>query len=534
MRPGYGKALEDRLEVLEDHFERMAGSVQQLWQTHQSQNASIVCPDVNAEGSDLARSHMAPELPEGQAEVSEAIHTNLTSQTWQSSQAHIHPQRPLACIPYTSPLDSEPLASVSDPLANPQTGQIVDTSLPSEDVLRVLVNLFFELMYPWLPLFCKPYFMANIFDPQREMLLHAIVVVAFRFYEGQDISTSMRDQFMKMSQDKILAAIMDTCTLVSTQALALLAVDSIGQGPGPRTWNIMSMLVAASRHLGLSRNLEGVAQDPDTPMIRFQDEEEELNLTYVGAEEKRRLFWVICGLDRLSSVSHGQAGGIDSKSIKTLYPANDDDWGQPASADWFQAASPANLTQIHSPTNLWHFYIDLLVFVDKSNELLIQPVNLSHLSQARDWQGEFKRLDLALSSWFENLPKEIRNAPSSFDPMWYTVHATFYLYVTLGTSTTLPANISAFKDHLTSLHGRSFPFDNVAISETLFICKRTMSSSCPQHGGTSYFCRPSRSSAPRADVCFCSMGSSKKHGDTLDHWPREYLWTRSTRLGTSA
>ena len=85
------------------------------------------------------------------------------------------------------------------------------------------------------------------------------------------------------------------------------------------------------------------------------------------------------------------------------------------------------MTAMHAPANLWHYYIDVLVLVDKSHQLLIQPVNPQVLSQARDWQGNFRRLDFALSAWFENLPKEVRDPPAIFDPMWYTIHATFNL-----------------------------------------------------------------------------------------------------------
>lgn len=300
----------------------------------------------------------------------------------------------------------------------------IDNGLPPTEILQELTELFFELIYPWTRLFYKPTFMANLFLPDRQILLHGIIIISFRFWRKPVPSTEMREAYVKTSREQIILSTVDSCSLISTQALTLLAIDAIGQGPGPRAWNIMAMLIAAVQQLGLAKSATITNSDTTVSMVRNEDPDDGLDTFTIEAEERRRLFWMIYSLDRFSSVSHGQLGGIDTKSIKQRIPASDKDWGQAVATDWFQAGAPVRAT----PTaNLWRCYIDLLALVDRSNQLLIQPVNLSLSAHCQEWQSSFRLMDITLLTWFENLPKEIREPPIELDPLWIMVHATFYL-----------------------------------------------------------------------------------------------------------
>lgn len=353
-------------------------------------------------------------LPAADAEAS-VTNTSGDTQLSQTSQ-------PLPSFTSGSGIEPLPLPTTVPALSN------IDSGLPPKEIVQLLVDLFFELIYPWVPLFCKASFMASLHSPERQILLHGIVIVAFRFWRLPEPPAMTRESYMRASREQILLNTVDTCSLVSTQALALLAVDAIGQGPGPRTLNIMAMLLTATQQLGLARSPSSTNGEPNIPLVRNEDPGDGLDLSSTESEERRRLFWIIYGLDRFSSVSHGQAGGIDTKSIKIRYPANDENWGQTGTPKWFQGALPIDKIPTHLPANLWHFYIDLLVLVDKSNLLLTQPVNLFVRAQCQDWQSSFRRLEFTLSSWFENLPREVREPPEIFNPVWIMVHATFHLY----------------------------------------------------------------------------------------------------------
>ncbi|RFU28718.1 hypothetical protein B7463_g7621, partial [Scytalidium lignicola] len=380
-----------------------------------SQSLQDVLGHVQAVGTSL---HIAdPDTPEtGPSKVSNS------AQSWPASAPASQQLSEGASV--TSTLQIEQLP----PFLNiPDLPTAINDRLPSEEILQELVELFFELIYPWVPLFHKPSFRANLFSPGRQILLHGIVVVAFRFWRQPAPSAEVRDNYVKISREQILLSTIDTCSLISTQALALLAVDAIGQGPGPRTWNIMAMLITASKQIGLAKGFSPAGTETNTALVRNEDPDENLDLSSIEVEEKRRLFWTIYSLDRFFSVSHGQSCSIDTKSINLQYPARDEDWGQPVAPEWFQGTAAIRSTHVRCLANLWHYNIDLLALLDRSNQLLIQPLNFSLPAHCQEWQSSFRRLDIAMSTWFENLPREVRERPANFDPMWTMIHATFHL-----------------------------------------------------------------------------------------------------------
>lgn len=405
LRPGYGKALENRLTRLENNMEKMNQSLQDV--LGHIQTASIPLQSANSDSTGISQPKPANE-----------------AQSWQESESMAEE------APITSPLEIEQLPSF---LGMPQLPTI-DSRLPTEDIIQELVELFFELIYPWVPLFHKSSFMANLFSPARQILLHGIIVITFRHWRKAAPSAEIRDDYIKTSREQILLSTIDTCSLVSTQALALLAVDAIGQGPGPRTWNIMAMLITGSKQLGLGKDFSPPNTETNTALVRNEEPDDNLDLSGIEVEEKRRLFWTIYSLDRFFSVSHGQSCSIDTKTIRLPYPARDEDWGQSATPEWFQGAATVKPTHVRCLSNLWHYNIDLLALLDRSNQLLIQPLNFSLPAHCQEWQSSFRRLDIAMSTWFENLPKEVREQPATFDPMWVTVHATFHLYGPLSTA----------------------------------------------------------------------------------------------------
>jgi hypothetical protein len=194
----------------------------------------------------------------------------------------------------------------------------------------------------------------------------------------------------------------------------------------------MSMLVTGARQMQLGRSGVRIPDACDSPLIDHDDASEDTCsddglLTNIEAEERRRLFWVIYSLDRLSNMPLGRPSAIDSRFIRLQYPVRDADWGQAAS-EWFQRPSPLSPGRItQQPLNLWQYYIDVLTMVDESNKLLIQPVDLSMPANCDAWQTRFRQLEESMFSWFENLPDEVREKPKEFDPVWTLLHATFYL-----------------------------------------------------------------------------------------------------------
>jgi hypothetical protein len=411
LRPGYGKAIEHRLSLVETTMDKMSQSIQDI----------LV--------------HVRPDLDRANTSVATALHDDTNSSTaWTAVEANTdtqtwtQPPQLAAMTPFTALapiIDRIPPSMSMPPLQNAASG------LPSATVMQELVDLFFDLVHPWIPMFCKLNFTTNMFVPDHEVLLHALVAVTFRFWTKPVPTPKEREELVKASREQVLLKTINVCSLVSTQALALMALDSLGEGPGPRTWNAMSMLVTASKHLGLSRSpLSPTTPETTTPLVRNEDDDDGAGVSHIAMEEKRRLFWVIYSLDRFSSASHGQPGGVDARNIRLPYPAGEQDWGQYVMPEWFQltATQPTKLlNHAQCPSSLWHHNIDALAMMDRANQLLIKPLDLSLPAHCQEWQSMFRRLDITMSTWFENLPHEVRERPAVFNPMWVMLHATFQL-----------------------------------------------------------------------------------------------------------
>lgn len=445
IRPGYGKAVEHRLSLLEASIERISQSVEEALNPRPEKATAY--PPMQTSTSSEAR-----------------VTNDGTTQPWQVPQ-----QLPVPGLEPSSPMMETNLpGSIS-------TLHSTDRRLPPVEIVKELVDLFFELVYPWAPLFSKPDFITSMFQPERQLLLHGIVVVSFRLWTKQEPLVEQREAYVKVSREEVFLKTIDAYSLISTQALALLAVDAIGQGPGPRTLNIFAMLTTAAEQLGLSRSVTGPRLTPPdaeirTPLIRDEGMDKDLDLTDIQEEEKQRLFVVIYNLDRFSCVFHGQPGDYRTNNIRLVSSASGGSWNQPVSSEWFQLVSPIKSFSIHHLPHLWPQYIDVLIFLDRSNRLLLQPVLLSFATYCQEWQRNFRRLESNLTAWFDSLPRNIQEAPTSFNPLWTMLCATFYLY------SPLPQHSMPF---LTNMHLVQYPNQNVyccsisigklALSETVYL-----------------------------------------------------------------
>ncbi|KAF4811740.1 Citrinin biosynthesis transcriptional activator ctnR [Colletotrichum siamense] len=476
LRPGYGKAVEQRLSLLEDNMENMSRTVQEILSCVQNYQKDPIqtqpleaqlsalgtSPDPTRTTSDREQQQTGPSDGEPLWQpVSASLPTTASTAT--ATDLNI-----FAASPLLERIDPRPPLESWD-VTNTPTVTTADSSLPPEPIIRELVDLFFEHVYPWAPLLHRPSFLSKAFSSEQQVVLHGIVVVAYRFWRKATPPAEVRGAQIKTSREQILLRSIDVASLASTQALALLAIDAIGQGPGPRTWNIMAMLVTSTRQLRLaSTNNTGL--DPRSSSLVDNDAPDkgqggdDMSISgsssdihsNVEEEQKHRLFWTIYALDRFSSVPLGQPGSIDSRLIKLPYPVRDGEWGQNVVPEWFQRPSPARPYLDHrKPVNLWHYYIDVLTMVDQSNQLLIQPVNLALPASCEEWQSSFRRFDISLFTWFENLPWEAREPPANFEPIWTLVHATFYLInIRMYTVAAFPSTASPYLKPSTSARSR--------------------------------------------------------------------------------
>jgi hypothetical protein len=295
--------------------------------------------------------------------------------------------------------------------------ELLGTGLPPSVILDELVELYFVYVSPWLPLLRQPETCSELVSADNIPILHGLVVVAFRLWQKTVPSSEERQAYIKTSQDYILRTAVDSCTISSTQALTLLAVDTLGNGTGPRAWNVVGMLVIAVRHLSIAK--------PKAALVRNEDSDDEGEHWLHEAEDKRRLYWSIVMLDRFCSAQHGQQGGIQSRGSQVAMPISDTDWSHGLTPD--QSQTPLLPLYARATASYWHHYVDLLHYMNEINQMLVQPINLSGRAYCQEWQSDFRRLDSTLTSWFESLPPSVKSPPPSFDAMFVMLHATYHL-----------------------------------------------------------------------------------------------------------
>ena len=234
LRPGYGKAMESRLELLEDNMGEMKQSLQQML----SYIGNQVSPNLSVTIGD----GIQPPVDDDAVLVGSQDATNVPF----DSDAHNGSYDVLQRL---TP-DTGVSEAYQDVFSHDNQ---LDESLPPLKVILDLVNVYFDWIYSWFPIIHESTFRACLYNPDRSILLHGIVVAASRYLGEQHSSLGSVDSWSKTSREHILLRAVGSCNLVATQALALLAIDAFGQGSGPRTWNIMSLLITASRHLELTK-----------------------------------------------------------------------------------------------------------------------------------------------------------------------------------------------------------------------------------------------------------------------------------------
>jgi hypothetical protein len=198
--------------------------------------------------------------------------------------------------------------------------------LPPDDIVRDLIVLFFTHIHPWAPILSPT--IPNYTQPWN-IVVHAIVVVSLRLSSDARLSNpTTKQNYRAAAKQHILAHAIESTSIDSVQALALLALDLIGSEQGPSSWGILALLTRSAVHLGLA-----VEEDSNT-IYAGRAPTPNLSRTSIippvgnwhEDELRRRLFWLIFCLDRYACVSTGWDFALPDFDIKRRLPASDELW----------------------------------------------------------------------------------------------------------------------------------------------------------------------------------------------------------------
>ncbi|WWC60752.1 uncharacterized protein I303_103328 [Kwoniella dejecticola CBS 10117] len=441
LRPGTGLEMIKRVELLEERIEtyeqRLAEQESRLAQIQQAGPSAgpsfsydtqtpLNDPFLQSTQSNTFNPLIQTSIAPSQTQLT-SLPTNLSNPSVQSLPFATDPSPTNGFDPSSLAMHTSPGVNMASP------SSFLDPHiLPSDDIVRDLLTLFFTHIHPWAPILSPS---IPEFKPPWTIVHHAIVVVTLRLSTDPRLS-STKELIKKRAKQHVLAHAVESTSISSVQALALLALDLIGSEQGPSSWGILALLTRSAVHLGLSKEEEAPSWASIAPIPALSRTVIiPPATTWHEDESRRRLFWLIFCLDRYACVATGWDFALPDSDIKRRLPCSDAVW---ARSDWHQSPPFRSIFQREtlyfdlddvSPMAYLVEALDLLGRAHTLQSQMLEPGDSRAMNNRKD-----KTLALTASTkrWFANAPLERIEPPG----MRLMIQAAYYAARALGWMTT--------------------------------------------------------------------------------------------------
>ncbi|KAI0049260.1 hypothetical protein FA95DRAFT_1557057 [Auriscalpium vulgare] len=306
-----------------------------------------------------------------------------------------------------------PMARVWPPAINqfiPE--ESVNVTLPSEQVQRHLLSLYFTYVHPILPvvhktLFWKDYEAAHSQDPSRlpekphysNLLLLSMFAIAAR-YDGDDSPPSPGNiweaglDYMVQARE-VLNRVYHYCRITTCQALLLLGLREFGIGQMEHGWLYTGMGLRMAQDLGLHRDAQ-----------HWQIHDKDM-FSPMELQARKQIWWAAMRADKYTAVYMGRPPAITEANFDTPLPEVDADepW-QPHPID------PAALTNPPVPGRV------MMCFRAGAALICITGTIMDRIYPVRPIAHAAKRAALAelegrMDQWYSELPEGLAYDPAS-------------------------------------------------------------------------------------------------------------------------
>ncbi|RFU26847.1 hypothetical protein B7463_g9503, partial [Scytalidium lignicola] len=332
--------------------------------------------------------------------------------------------------------------------ARPQSENenISENTLPPDDLIDDLVEIYFKKFHPWIPILHVRQFRERMALPatrqELHTIFHAITSLCVRFSEDPRLNnTAVRAKYAKRSREIVILQSMESFSVENLQALVICAFDIIGSGRGPSAWSIVGSMTRTVEQLQLSIEDDDKHQPSEFLIKRmaFLPAAE----SWLEREERRRVFWNVFLMDRFCSIATGWNVSLTSAEVKRRLPCEGALWEEGKSLEtptpYFgiadkssNGALPTSRPELEDQASLGGF----AYCIEASESLslvttffLRQAVDMSNVHDVQMWLMRFKELDLRLIQWKIFLPEQWReacavNADGMLDPNLTLAHIT--------------------------------------------------------------------------------------------------------------
>ncbi|POS69725.1 hypothetical protein DHEL01_v211882 [Diaporthe helianthi] len=354
-----------------------------------------------------------------------------------------------------------------------------DDELPPDEVLFSLVEIYFRLIHPWIPMLHVRNFRQRMKDPSQRgqitTICHAIVSICSRFSDDARLGhdSEARSQRAKRSRDAVILQSMQSFSVENLQALIIVAFDTIGSGRSPSAWSVVGSMTRTVEQLQLSVEPadEGHPRSADT----FHNQIKRAAFLapardWSELEERRRVFWNVFLMDRFCSFSTGWNLSLTSADVKRRLPCEGALWEAGEALEtptpFFGVSDKYNQTSATSASLSHHqkhktpademrlpaaraesedqeslggfaYCIEATESLSLVTSFFLQQaVDVSKAQDVQMWLMRFKQLDLRLVQWKIFLPERWReacalNEDGNMDPNLTLAHITHNIAVVL-------------------------------------------------------------------------------------------------------
>ncbi|TYJ54174.1 hypothetical protein B9479_005185 [Cryptococcus floricola] len=410
LRPGTGLEMMKRVEMLEEKMELYGSQLAEHESRLSSMPYSVAGPSFSYDNN-TPLSDPNQQAQQQQYQIQHAYTTGVSP--GMSSRGQMPP--PLHAISTNLPPSSQPFAYPPNPSPSSAGGPVYDRQsfalssasphlnnsvaspgsfldpqiLPPDDIVRDLITLFFTHIHPWCPILSPS---PSDFQPPWGIVHHAIVVVSLRFSRDPRMTTS-KSSIKQKAKQHVLAHAVESTSIASLQALALLAVDLIGSDQGPSSWGILALLTRSAVHLGLSREDDPPPASSSTSSSNHAHAPRAPALSRTSIlpppgswhedESRRRLFWWVFVLDRYVCCSTGWDFAVPDGDVGRRMPCPEELWTQP---EWHRTPTFSSPLSSLSSSSHHHPLTPLPLTSVSPLAYLVEALDL--LGRAHTLQGE--------------------------------------------------------------------------------------------------------------------------------------------------
>ncbi|KAL6691677.1 fungal-specific transcription factor domain-containing protein [Trichoderma pleuroticola] len=307
-----------------------------------------------------------------------------------------------------------------------------DPDLPPNDLLYVLVDLFFKHINTWFPLLDRKatfgtYFGSTSVSRGDRVVSFAIIATTLRFATDTRLTPNAKQKLHHDCKQKVELYALENVNLFSLKALTLLSLDVLGTSNDPQGQSLLSLLVQNITHLGLCLERNVYLASPMVPKTtlphRVALPEPD---SWIEDEGRRRLCWMVYVLDRYATLATPYKFILAEEEMKRFLPL-ETRW--PNGLD----ATKLRLT-VNAPENLGSFsyHCEVLGILSRVHNFLAKPLDIYSIQDVRSWQSTFVALEGELSTWLRDLPAEYgqisvlcHSDPGARIINWIMLHAAF-------------------------------------------------------------------------------------------------------------